>query len=66
MKAMVSLCRDLHLSMVVEGVETAAQRDALVSLGCTRGQGFFFFPPMSGDEVERQLHRQQSLASYTG
>jgi diguanylate cyclase (GGDEF)-like protein/PAS domain S-box-containing protein len=61
MKAMVSLCRDLQLNMVVEGVENARQRDALVALGCNKGQGYHFFQPMPVAEVERRLHEQQSV-----
>lgn len=61
-KALVSLCRDLRLNMVVEGVETSPQREALVSLGCDKAQGFHFHRPMSAEEVERLLLRQGAAA----
>jgi len=32
---------------VAEGVETAAQRDILLQLGCDELQGYFFARPMS-------------------
>ncbi len=57
-KALVSLCRDMRLNMVVGGVETSPQREALVSLGCDKAQGFHFYRPMSAEEVERLLLRQ--------
>lgn len=57
-KALVSLCRDMRLNMVVEGVETSPQREALVSLGCDKAQGFHFYRSMSAEEVERLLLRQ--------
>lgn len=58
-KALTSLCRDLRLNMVVEGVETSQQRQALVSLGCHEAQGFHFFRPMPANEVERFLLKQR-------
>ena len=41
----LGLAEPLHLDVVVEGVETEAQRDVLVRLGCERAQGFLFAPP---------------------
>lgn len=38
--------------MVAEGVETAAQRDALVSMGCDELQGYLFARPMSPQALE--------------
>jgi diguanylate cyclase len=32
--------------VVAEGVETAEQCQALVGLGCTTAQGFYFYKPM--------------------
>jgi diguanylate cyclase (GGDEF)-like protein/PAS domain S-box-containing protein len=60
-KALVSLCRDLRLNMVVEGVETPPQREALVSLGCDKGQGYHFFRPMPQEEAERLLLKQSAV-----
>jgi len=57
-KALVSLCQDLRLNMVVEGIETPLQREALVSLGCDKGQGYHFFRPMPSNEIERLLQKQ--------
>jgi len=57
-KALVSMCRDLRLHMVVEGVETTEQRESLVSLGCDKAQGFYFYRPMPVGEVEALLLNQ--------
>ncbi|MEI9982025.1 MAG: EAL domain-containing protein [Aliidongia sp.] len=38
-RGMISIGRDLGLSVVVEGVETAEQRDILLRMGCSVGQG---------------------------
>ena len=43
-----SLCHDLEVSMVVEGVETQAERDCLVSLGGDLFQGYLFARPGNG------------------
>lgn len=52
----LSLARSLGLSVVAEGVETEAQRRALVELGCTRAQGYLFSRPVT---EERLLERLQ-------
>jgi EAL domain-containing protein (putative c-di-GMP-specific phosphodiesterase class I) len=38
----IELARSLELSVVAEGIQTAAQRDSLIELGCLHGQGFLF------------------------
>lgn len=44
--ALVSLGRTLELSTTAEGIETEAQRDFLVGLGCTDLQGYLFSQPV--------------------
>ncbi len=46
-RAIVQMARTLQLHVVAEGVESEAQRDALVALGCDELQGFLFAKPMS-------------------
>jgi EAL domain-containing protein (putative c-di-GMP-specific phosphodiesterase class I) len=46
-RAIVQLARSLQLHVVAEGVETEAQRDILVALGCDELQGYLFAKPMS-------------------
>jgi EAL domain-containing protein (putative c-di-GMP-specific phosphodiesterase class I) len=43
--SMTHLCHELGIIVVGEGVETATQRDALVSLGCDLLQGYLFARP---------------------
>jgi len=45
--AVLQMARTLELRVVAEGVETVAQRDHLVELGCDEMQGFLFARPMS-------------------
>lgn len=44
-RSMTSLCADMGLEVVAEGVENAEERDVLVDLGCDLFQGFFFARP---------------------
>jgi diguanylate cyclase (GGDEF)-like protein len=46
-EAVVRIARTLGLRVVAEGVETEAQRDILVRLGCDELQGYLFAKPMS-------------------
>ena len=50
-RAIVALGEALGLRTVGEGVETAAQRDALRAVGCTYGQGYLFARPLPVEEL---------------
>src|SRR5690606_1449818 len=41
----ISMCRDQNIRVVGEGVETRAERDVLVELGCDLLQGFLIARP---------------------
>lgn len=43
--SIASLCRDTSIGLVVEGVESVAERDVLVELGCDLMQGYLFARP---------------------
>lgn len=53
--AVMSLARDLKLSVVAEGVETTEQRDYLRSEGFAEAQGFLYSAPIGAPEIERLL-----------
>ena len=55
--AIVEIARSLRLDAVAEGIETAAQRDDLLALGCEWGQGYFFCRPLPADDLEAMLRR---------
>lgn len=48
--AIVSLAHDLRLEVIAEGIETDAQRCALMDCACRTGQGFLFSPALPPDE----------------
>ncbi|MHC1700185.1 MAG: EAL domain-containing protein [Humidesulfovibrio sp.] len=50
-RAIVSLASGLGMGVVAEGVESAAQRDQLLGLGCALGQGHLFAQPLPLAEV---------------
>jgi EAL domain-containing protein (putative c-di-GMP-specific phosphodiesterase class I) len=47
-RSMTSLCRELGMGLVAEGVETTSERDTLAQLGCDLLQGYLFGRPASG------------------
>jgi diguanylate cyclase (GGDEF)-like protein len=51
----IDLGRELGLRVVAEGVETTAQRKALVGFGCQLAQGFLFHRPVPVDVMVRTL-----------
>lgn len=51
LRNVVALAGDLHMDVVPEGIEDAEAAAALMSLGCTSGQGFFFARPLPADQA---------------
>lgn len=43
--SIATLCRDIGMLVVAEGIETLAERDALLELGCELMQGYLFARP---------------------
>ena len=50
LESVVNMTKTLALPIIVEGVETEAQKDYLMSLGCRYMQGFFFYMPMPPED----------------
>lgn len=44
-RAILALAGTLNIDTIAEGIETEAQRDALIGLGCESGQGYLFARP---------------------
>jgi len=53
--AVVDLAHSLDMTVVAEGVETAAQHEAVAALGCDTSQGYYFARPMSADALDARL-----------
>lgn len=53
--SIVQLAHNLNLVTVAEGIEEAHQIEALISLGCQVGQGFYYYEPMPLDKIDLLL-----------
>lgn len=54
-QSVVALASALSLDLVVEGIETVAERDTLLELGADKGQGFLYHRPVLWDEARALL-----------
>lgn len=54
-RAVLAIAETLHMSVIAEGVETAAQADALLRLGCHQAQGYHFYRPLTAEDFEALL-----------
>jgi len=60
LEAIVSLGKNLDMTMLAEGIETPAQLERLRKTGCELGQGYLFSPAVPGDDVAPLLARSPS------
>ena len=61
-RAIIAMAQSLRLEVVAEGVETQAQIDLLLSLGCTVVQGFLLGRPLPAGETSQLLHENAPSA----
>ena len=54
-KTIIDLAANLNMATVGEGIENEADAQLLKSMGCDYGQGYYYFKPLPGDEIERFL-----------
>ncbi|MFI5931459.1 putative bifunctional diguanylate cyclase/phosphodiesterase [Actinoplanes sp. NPDC051494] len=59
-KAVLDLVHALGLTCVAEGVEEPRQLGQLLAMGCARGQGYLFSPPVTADLVQIGPHRPRA------
>jgi diguanylate cyclase (GGDEF)-like protein len=60
--AIIGLAKSLGLKTTAEGVETQAQFDALVTLGCGEFQGYLLGRPMPADDIAEACEGRAALA----
>ena len=63
-RMVIQLGHLLGMQVIAEGVETASQRDLLLSLGCDEGQGWLFARPLQDEALLAWL--AQGAAGATG
>jgi EAL domain-containing protein (putative c-di-GMP-specific phosphodiesterase class I) len=62
-RATVGLAHALGIEVVAEGVETAEQRNFLISAGCELAQGYYFGKPVPTAMASELLHQNLQLAA---
>lgn len=60
-QSVIQLAKALKLQLVSEGVESEAQRDVLLSLGCSIMQGYYYSPPVTADNMTNLLNNQNDI-----
>ncbi|WP_305784274.1 putative bifunctional diguanylate cyclase/phosphodiesterase [Symbioplanes lichenis] len=65
-RAVVAMSRALGLTIVAEGVETRAQRDALAAVGVTQGQGWLWGPGVPAGDFAQHWGTQRRLPTHQG
>lgn len=61
--AIVRLARALGLSVIAEGVETEAQRERLLQIGCNDAQGFLFGTAVTAEAINTMVHPPTAKAA---
>lgn len=59
---LVGMIKGLGCHVICEGIETKEQVEALRSIGCEEGQGFFFARPMSVEAYEKMVYGEPDPA----
>ena len=54
-RAVLAIADSLDLTVVAEGIETPAQQEALLAMGCRQGQGYLFSRPVAPGEATALL-----------
>jgi EAL domain-containing protein (putative c-di-GMP-specific phosphodiesterase class I) len=52
-KTIINLGKDLHFTVIAEGVETQGQRDFLMTHDCHRFQGYLFSKPIAAQQLSQ-------------
>ncbi|MCM1132882.1 MAG: GGDEF domain-containing phosphodiesterase [Ruminococcus flavefaciens] len=56
----ISMSQDIGLDIIAEGVETNEQAQFLSRCGCDIAQGFYYSRPVSTEEFDRRLKKEQN------
>lgn len=51
----IRMAHALGIKVIAEGIETEAQQNILLALGCDYGQGFLYSPPIDAEAFEQQF-----------
>jgi len=65
-RGIVQLAHSIETTAVAEGVETEAQLERLILMGCDRAQGFLFARPMDAREANEYVLGQSIISLWVG
>jgi diguanylate cyclase (GGDEF)-like protein/PAS domain S-box-containing protein len=65
LETIVRMARVMQFKVVAEGIEEKEQADFLINIGCIYGQGYYYYKPMTVNEVEALLRNEKNL-DYRG
>ena len=60
-RAVTTLASALDVPVCVEGIENEAANSAVIGLGCTTGQGWYFGKAMPGEQAAQLLNRPATV-----
>lgn len=63
--SIINIAERLQMSVIAEGIETREQSQALIEMGCTKGQGYYFSKPVDFDEATRLIENPSFKAMIT-
>jgi EAL domain-containing protein (putative c-di-GMP-specific phosphodiesterase class I)/methyl-accepting chemotaxis protein len=64
-KIIIRIAKTLGLTVIAEGIETEAQRELLMSLGCAYGQGYLLGRPAGDGEAESLVRARTAAGPAT-
>jgi c-di-GMP phosphodiesterase len=62
-ETLARLARDLHMTVIAEGIETLEQVQALIGCGVEEGQGYLVSPPLPFGKFDELMEIRQARAS---
>ncbi len=66
LKMVLGIAETMGSTVIIEGIETVEQRDVLVDLGCTNGQGYLFGGPMAIDDITTLFFNDEGQQNLAG
>jgi len=59
-RSIIGLSDTLKVTSVAEGIENNEQRQFLLDNGCESGQGYFYWQPLTGEQLQTLLERNEN------
>lgn len=54
-RTIIAMAKNLHMSVIAEGVETEEQKNFLVENGCNEIQGYFYYKPIPVEKINKHI-----------